>query len=56
MLIFSKYILSPRKYVAPGNTLKNICYVKTHIDANYIAEKAVDKNVAIIGTSFIGDS
>lgn len=46
--------LSPKKLEVPGSTLKNICYLKTHKDANYIAEMATNKNVAIIGTSFIG--
>ena len=53
-MTFNIYFDSPKKYVANGSTLKNICYLKTYIDANLIAEQSVDKNVVIIGTSFIG--
>jgi nitrite reductase/ring-hydroxylating ferredoxin subunit len=45
---------SPKKCEVEGSSLKNICYVKTYRDANYIADNASDKRVAIIGTSFIG--
>ncbi|CAG2118728.1 unnamed protein product, partial [Medioppia subpectinata] len=44
----------PKIYEAKGNELKNICYLRTHSDANYIAQNANEKNVIIIGTSFIG--
>ncbi|CAG2176443.1 unnamed protein product, partial [Oppiella nova] len=44
----------PKVYDAKGNDLKNICYLRTHRDANFIADNAVNKDVVIIGTSFIG--
>ena len=44
----------PKKYDVKGSQLKNICYLRTHSDANLIAQNAVDKDVVIIGTSFIG--
>ncbi|XP_054167005.1 apoptosis-inducing factor 3-like [Oppia nitens] len=44
----------PKTYDAKGNNLKNICYLRTHLDANFIAENGPNKDVVIIGTSFIG--
>lgn len=47
-------VFSPRLYDVPGSTLKNIYYLRTYHDANDIINTAKDKNVIIIGTSFIG--
>lgn len=46
---------SPRKHPAPGNDLKNVCYLRSPDDGNHIAEVANKKNVVIIGNSFIGN-
>lgn len=43
----------PRRFYLPGADLKNIFYVRTHHDANNIANLAKDKNVVLVGTSFI---
>lgn len=46
----------PMKLEVQGKELKNICYLRSHSDANYIANTGIDKNVVIVGTSFIGNS
>lgn len=45
---------SPRVLPIPGIDLENVRMLRTPSDANFIAEKAVGKNVVIIGSSFIG--
>ncbi|GFS84404.1 apoptosis-inducing factor 3 [Trichonephila clavipes] len=44
----------PIKLVAPGNDLKNIFYLRTPEDGNLIAKESAEKNVTIVGSSFIG--
>ncbi|RWS26139.1 apoptosis-inducing factor 3-like isoform X4 [Leptotrombidium deliense] len=51
--IFLATGVSPRRYYLPGSDLKNIFYLRTYKDANGIAQIATDKNVVIVGTSFI---
>lgn len=45
---------NPRNLQLPGSDLKNVCYLRTPDDANFIDEASVDKNVVIIGSSFVG--
>lgn len=45
---------NPRNLQLPGSDLKNVCYLRTPDDANFIDEESVDKNVVIIGSSFVG--
>lgn len=45
---------NPRELELPGSDLKNICYLRTPDDANFIDKASDDKNVVIIGSSFIG--
>lgn len=45
---------NPRDLELPGSDLKNICYLRTPDDANFIDKASDDKNVVIIGSSFIG--
>lgn len=44
----------PRSLPAPGTDLQNVCQLRTPDDANRIADNSKDKNVVIIGSSFIG--
>ena len=39
----------------PGVDLENVFTLRTPDDANKIAENVKDKNVVIIGSSFIGE-
>ena len=41
--------------MVPGHDLKNITTLRTVDDAQFIAAHANDKDVVIIGTSFIGE-
>lgn len=45
---------SPRKLGCPGEELQGIFYVRSPDDSNAINNEAADKNVVVIGTSFIG--
>ena len=38
----------------PGSNLDNVCVLRTPDDGKRIAAAAKDKNVIVIGTSFIG--
>ena len=44
----------PRSLPIPGWSLKNVCVLRSMNDAIYISKNCVDKNVVIIGASFIG--
>ncbi|KAJ8044206.1 Apoptosis-inducing factor 3 [Holothuria leucospilota] len=44
----------PRKLDIPGNDLKNICSLRSPDDANYIALSGKERNVVVVGSSFIG--
>ncbi|KAM4699305.1 apoptosis-inducing factor 3-like isoform 1-T2 [Discoglossus pictus] len=45
---------SPRALHCPGSDLQNVFLLRTPEDANAISEKAVGKNVVVVGSSFIG--
>ncbi|GAB1598082.1 apoptosis-inducing factor 3-like [Argonauta hians] len=45
---------NPRKLQIPGSDLSNICFLRTPSEANYIAENSKEKDVVVIGSSFIG--
>ncbi|XP_033123203.1 apoptosis-inducing factor 3-like [Anneissia japonica] len=44
----------PRVLSIPGADLENVCLLRTPEDGNHIVNNARDKNVVIIGASFIG--
>jgi len=52
-LYFSDF--SPRKYDSLSQDVKNVFYLRTYQDAANIATNSKDKNVVLIGSSFIGE-
>ena len=53
-LILNRFYCSPRKYGTLGDDVQNAFYMRTYQDAANIAEHSKDKNVVLIGSSFIG--
>lgn len=48
------FFCSPKRLDVQGNGLKNICFLRTPEEANYICSAGKDKNLVIIGASFLG--
>ena len=54
--IFFFALFRPRSLDIPGADLKGVCLLRSPEDGNAIAETTKDKNVVIVGTSFIGEN
>ena len=46
---------SPKKLDVQGRDLKDVCLLRTPDEANYIAAAGKDKNIVIVGASFLGN-
>ncbi|XP_053311834.1 apoptosis-inducing factor 3-like [Spea bombifrons] len=57
-LLYSQLLIAtgsrPRGLCCPGSNLKNVFLLRTPEDANAISETAMNRNVVIMGSSFIG--
>ncbi|XP_055336211.1 apoptosis-inducing factor 3-like isoform X2 [Paramacrobiotus metropolitanus] len=58
MLRYDKLLIctgasSPKRLDVPGNNLKNICFLRTPEEANHICATGKDKNLVIVGASFL---
>ena len=45
---------TPRTLPIPGWSLKNVCVLRSMNDARFISQQCLNKNVVMIGASFIG--
>lgn len=49
-------VCSPKKLDVQGRDLKDVCLLRTPDEANYIAAAGKDKNIVIVGASFLGST